>query len=179
QIDLFSAMVYVITPKGAAIELPSGPVHIDLAYRIHTAIGHQTVGAKVNGQMETLDYTLKNGDIVEVMTSKHSYGSSQDWLKITQTSKAKNKMKQVFKKQRREENVAKGKELVEEEIKALHIDPKEALTPENLQRVYEKFSFTDEEDMYAAVGYQGITAAAIATRLTEKIRQSKQAEQEW
>lgn len=179
KIDLFSDMVYVFTPKGDVIELPSGSVPIDFAYRIHTEIGNQTVGAKVNGKMETLDYTLKNGDIVEVMTSKHSYGPSQDWLNITQTSKAKNKIKQFFKKQRREENVAKGKELVEEEIKALHIDPKEALTPENLQRVYEKFSFTDEEDMYAAVGYQGITAAAIATRLTEKIRQSKQEEQEW
>ncbi|HEX6595132.1 MAG TPA: bifunctional (p)ppGpp synthetase/guanosine-3',5'-bis(diphosphate) 3'-pyrophosphohydrolase [Bacillota bacterium] len=179
KIDLFSDMVYVFTPKGDVIELPSGSVPIDFAYRIHTEIGNQTVGAKVNGKMETLDYTLKNGDIVEVMTSKHSYGPSQDWLKITQTSKAKNKIKQFFKKQRREENVAKGKELVEEEIRAFHIEPKEALTPENLERVYKKFNFSNEEDMYAAVGYQGITAAAIATRLTEKIRQSKQVEQDW
>src|SRR5690625_4806582 len=128
KIDLFTDMVYVFTPKGAVLELSSWSFSIYFVYRFHTVIGNHNVIANVNELIEIIDYTLKNDDIVEVMTSKHSYGPSQDWLNITQTSKAKNKIKQFFKKQRREENVAKGKELVEEEIKALHIDPKEALT---------------------------------------------------
>lgn len=178
KVDLFSDMVYVFTPKGDVIELPSGSIPLDFAYRIHTEIGNQTIGARVNGKMETLDYTLKNGDIIEVMTSKHSYGPSQDWLKITQTSQAKNKIKQYFKKQKRDENIIKGEELVEKEVQALGIEFKEAFTTDNLERVYERFNFTNADDMYAAVGYQGITAALIATRLTEKIRQSNKKVQE-
>ncbi|MFD2046189.1 RelA/SpoT family protein [Ornithinibacillus salinisoli] len=178
KIDLFSDMVYVFTPKGDVIELPSGSIPLDFAYRIHTEIGNQTIGAKVNGKMEPLDYVLQNGDIVEVMTSKHSYGPSQDWLKITQTSQAKNKIKQFFKKQKRDENIVKGKDIVEKEIRSLGIEPKEALTEENLRRIYERFNFTNADDMYAAVGYQGITGALIATRLTEKIRQTRQKEQD-
>src|SRR5690625_3579240 len=173
KVDLFSDMVYVFTPKGDVIELPSGSIPIDFAYRIHTEIGNQTIGAKVNGKMEPLDYQLKNGDIVEVLTSKHSYGPSQDWLNITQTSQAKNKIKQFFKKQRREENILKGKELVYKEIRALNLQPKDVLTPDNIKRILEKFNFVNEEDMYAAVGYQGITAASIATKLTETIRRKR------
>ncbi|WP_047979697.1 RelA/SpoT family protein [Ornithinibacillus contaminans] len=177
KIDLFSDMVYVFTPKGDVIELPSGSIPLDFAYRIHTEVGNHTIGAKINGKMEPLDYKLKNGDIIEVLTSKHSYGPSQDWVKITQTSQAKNKIRQFFKKQRRDENIAKGKDLVDKEIRALNIEPKEALTEENLKRVYERFNFTTEDDLYAAVGYQGITAALVATRLTDKIRQTRQKEQ--
>lgn len=178
KVDLFSDMVYVFTPKGDVIELPSGSVPLDFAYRIHTEIGNQTVGAKVNGKMEPLDYPLKNGDIIEVMTSKHSYGPSQDWLKITQTSQAKNKIRHFFKKQRREENISKGKDAVDKEIRALGIEPKTVQTADNLKRVYERFNFMNEDDMYAAVGYQGITAALIATRLTEQVRKTMQKEQE-
>lgn len=177
KVDLFSDMVYVFTPKGDVIELPSGSVPLDFAYRIHTEIGNQTIGSKINGKMEPLDYKLRNGDIIDIMTSKHSYGPSQDWLKITQTSQAKNKIKQFFKKQRRDENISKGKEAVDKEIRALGIEPKEALTQENLKRVYERFNFVNEDDMYAAVGYQGITGALIATRLTDKIRNTRQKEQ--
>lgn len=177
KIDLFSDMVYVFTPKGDVIELPSGSVPIDFAYKIHTEVGNKTIGAKINGKMEPLDYKLKNGDIIEMMTSKHSYGPSQDWLKITKTSQAKSRIKQFFKKQRREENVTKGKEAIEREIRALNIQPKEVLNQENLQRVYDKFSFTNEEDLYAAVGYHGITAALVATRLTDHIRQEREKEE--
>jgi len=170
KMDLFSDMVFVFTPKGDVYELPLGSVPIDFAYRIHSEIGNKTIGTKVNGKMVPLDYKLKTGDIVEIMTSKHSYGPSQDWLKLAQSSHAKNKIRQYFKKQRREENVDKGKELVEKEIKALDCDIKEVLTSENLKRVAEKFNFSNAEDMYAAVGYNGITATQIAHRLTDKFR---------
>lgn len=173
KIDLFSDMVFVFTPKGDVYELPRGSNPIDFAYRIHTEIGNKTIGAKVNGKMVPLDHVLKTGDIIEILTSKQSFGPSQDWIKICQTSQAKNKIRQFFKKQRREENVEKGKELVEKEILKHDFELKEVLTAENLNRVAEKFNFTNEEDMYAAVGYNGITAAQIATRLTEKLRRKK------
>ncbi|MFC7371217.1 RelA/SpoT family protein [Fictibacillus iocasae] len=176
KVDLFSDMVFVFTPKGDVIELPAGSVPLDFAYRIHTEIGNKCIGAKINGKMVTLDYKLKTGDIIEILTSKHSYGPSQDWLKITQSSHAKNKIRQWFKRERREENVAKGKEMIERELKERGFDLKEVFTSENLQHVAQKYNFTGEEDMYAAVGYNGINAAQVATRLTDKIRKKKEQE---
>src|SRR5690625_550229 len=176
KMDLFSDMVYVFTPKGDVIELPNGSIPLDFAYRIHTEIVNKTVGARVNGKMEPLDYQLKNGDIVEVVTSRHSYGPSQDWRKITQSSQAKNKIKQFFKKQRKEENIEKGKTEVEAGIKELGLTIKEVLTQENIERVCNRFSFPCEDDLYAGVGYQGITSALVVTRLTELLRKEQENE---
>ncbi|ERN55005.1 bifunctional (p)ppGpp synthetase/guanosine-3',5'-bis(diphosphate) 3'-pyrophosphohydrolase [Alkalihalophilus marmarensis] len=178
KMDLFSDMVFVFTPKGDVLDLPRGSVPLDFAYRIHSEIGNRCIGAKVNGKMVPLDHELKTGDIVEVMTSKHSYGPSQDWIKITQSSHAKNKIKQWFKKERREENIEKGREIVEKEIRALDFEPKEVLTEENIQLVANKFSFAGEEDMFAAAGYGGISAKQIVNRMTEKLRKQLDQEQE-
>lgn len=172
--DLFSDMVFVFTPKGDVIELPAGSIPIDFAYRIHTEIGNQTVGAKINGKMVPLDYKLKTGDIVDMLTSKHSYGPSQDWLKITQSSAAKNKIRQWYKKQRREENVIKGSDLIEKELKTQGFDPKEILKDENIANVAKKYNLTTEEEIYAAVGYNGITPKQVVTRLTEKARKDQE-----
>src|SRR5699024_4988918 len=176
KIDLFSDMVYVFTPKGDVIELPSGSVPIDFAYRIHTEIGNKTVGTRVNGKMEPLDYELQNGDIVEVITSRHSYGPSQDWLNLTKSSQAKSKIKNFFKKQRKEKNIEKGRKALIDEIADLGFTPNEVFTPENIKQTCKKYNFVDENELFAAVGYQGISSSLVASRLTEKLRQEKASE---
>ncbi|MDP4095203.1 bifunctional (p)ppGpp synthetase/guanosine-3',5'-bis(diphosphate) 3'-pyrophosphohydrolase [Paenibacillus sp. P96] len=177
KMDFFSDLVFVFTPKGEVIELPAGSVPLDFAYRIHTEVGNRTIGSKVNGRIVPLDYRLKTGDIVEIMTSKHSYGPSQDWLKIVQSSHARSKIKQWFKKEKREENVEKGRENLERELKRLGIDPSAWMTDDKLQEVAQKFAFNDTEDMLSAIGFGGITAAQVCTRLTEKLRRERELEE--
>ncbi len=170
RMDFFTDLVYVFTPKGEVIELPSGSVPLDFAYRIHTEIGNRTIGSKVNGRIVPLDHKLHTGDIVEILTSKHSYGPSQDWLKIAQSSHARSKIKQWFKKEKREENVEKGREAIEREVRRLGFEPQDVMSEEKLLETAKKFNFNDVEDMLSAIGFSGITAAQIVTRLTEKLR---------
>ncbi|ARJ37783.1 bifunctional (p)ppGpp synthetase/guanosine-3',5'-bis(diphosphate) 3'-pyrophosphohydrolase [Sporosarcina sp. P21c] len=173
KFDLFSDMVYVFTPDGDVVELPQGSVPIDFAYRVHSEIGNRTTGAKVNGKIVPLDSSLSTGDIVEILTSKQSFGPSRDWLKLAHTSQAKNKIRQYFKKQLRDENIDKGSEMIQKELKEEEYDIKEALSKENMQRTIEKFSFTSEEDLYAAVGSGGITAQQVVNRLAERMRKER------
>jgi len=175
KMDFFSDLVFVFTPKGEVFELPAGSVPLDFAYRIHTEVGNRTIGAKVNGRIVPLDHKLKTGDIVEILTSKHSYGPSTDWLKIAQSSHARSKIKQWFKKEKREENVAKGRDQIEKELKRLGLEPHLWMTEEKLQEAATKFTFNDIEDMMAAIGFSGITAAQIVTKLTEKLRREQEA----
>lgn len=175
KMDFFSDLVFVFSPKGEVFELPAGSVPLDFAYRVHTEVGNRTIGAKVNGRIVPLDHKLKTGDIVEILTSKHSYGPSQDWVKIAQSSHARSKIKQWFKKEKRDENVAKGRELLEREIKRLGLEASVWLTDDKLQEVATKFTFNDIEDMLSAIGFNGITAAQVCSKLTEKLR--KEAEE--
>ncbi|WP_223069222.1 RelA/SpoT family protein [Paenibacillus caui] len=174
KMDFFSDLVFVFTPKGEVIELPMGSVPLDFSYRIHTEVGNRTIGAKVNGRIVPLDHKLKNGDIVEILTSKHSYGPSQDWLKIAQSSHARSKIKQWFKKEKREENIEKGRDAIERELKRAGVDPSQWMTDEKLLDAARKFTFNDIEDMFSAIGFGGLTAAQVCTKLTEKLRKEQE-----
>lgn len=178
KMDFFTDLVFVFTPKGEVFELPAGSVPLDFAYRIHTEVGNRTIGAKVNGRIVPLDHKLHTGDIVEILTSKHSYGPSQDWLKIAQSSHARAKIRQWFKKEKREENVEKGRDMLERELRRIGAEPSEWMTDDKLLEVAKKFTFNDIEDMMSAIGFGGITAAQICTRLTEKLRKEAEAAQQ-
>ena len=172
KIDLFTDEVFVFTPKGDVINLPAGSTPVDFAYAIHSAIGNKMMGAKVNGKIVPLDYTLKNGDIMEVLTSASVHGPSRDWLKIVKSSQAKNKINQWFKKEQREENIIRGKEQIERELKKQSITMSQIFKPEWVEPMMKKFNFNTMEDMYAGIGFGAITANKVISRLKEEYRKT-------
>jgi len=168
KVDLFSEEIFVFTPKGEIVDLPRGATPIDFAYRIHSAVGNKCVGAKVNGRIVTLDAQLETGDFVEIITQQNSKGPSRDWLKIVKTSQAKAKIRSFYKKELKEENIANGKQMVEYEAKRQMLNLPSLLKQEYLEPILRKFSFADQNDLFAAVGCGGITAAHVVTRLREE-----------
>ncbi len=160
--------VFVFTPKGEVRSLPEGSVPIDFAYNIHSGIGNRMYGAKVNGRIVPLTYELKNGDIVEVLTSEKVHGPSRDWLKIVKSTSARNKISQWFKKEMREENVLRGKEIVEREIKKTGFTAHQLLKPEFLEPLYRRYTLSTLDDLFAAIGYGGLSAGKIVPRLRDE-----------
>ncbi|MGI6113311.1 MAG: RelA/SpoT family protein [Mahellales bacterium] len=170
KLDLFTDQVFVFTPKGDVINLPQGSTPLDFAYAIHSAVGNRCIGAKVNSKIVTLDYQLKTGEIVEILTSTADHGPSRDWLKIVKTSQAKNKIKQWFKKERKEENIVKGRDMLEKEAKRQGYSLSKLTKPEWMEMVYKKYSFHSVDDVYAAVGYGGLTTNQVLTKLIDEYR---------
>ena len=168
KIDMFGDQVFVFTPKGDVIGLPSAATAIDFAYAIHSAVGNHMVGAKANGKIIPIDQPLQNGDIIDIITQKSSRGPSRDWINIARTSEARNKIRQWFKKEKREENVAEGAKMLERELKRSGL-PLAVLNNEPVMaNVFKKFSFPGIDDLYASLGYGGITVNRALNRIKEE-----------
>lgn len=172
KIDLFTDEVFVFTPKGDVISLSAGSTPIDFAYYIHSAVGNKMMGAKVNGRIVNLDYELKNGDIVEVLTSANVHGPSRDWLKIAKTSQARNKINQWLKKEKREENIIKGKEMVEKELKKQGFTFNQLFKPEWLEPILKRQTFNSLDDLYSSIGFGATTANKVISRLKEEFKKT-------
>ena len=175
KLDVFSGEVFVFTPKGDVVKLPIGSVPLDFAYRVHTDVGHRCVGAKVNGKIVPLDYTLQNGDIVDIITSKTGK-PSLDWLNIVGSSESKNKIRNWFKRENKEENIEKGLEALEREAKRLNYSWKELCCDNRIQQVVKQLKSNTENELYAACGYGGIPVSTVLLRLVELYKKSKEHE---
>ena len=167
KIDFFTDEVFVFTPKGDVISLPNGSTPIDFAYRVHTAVGNNCVGAKVDGRIVPLDYKLKNGNIVEVITSANSTGPSRDWLKVVKSSQAKTKIRQWFKREEKDLNIIKGKDMLEKEVKRQGFKLTEILKEDWLKNIASKLSLNNTDDLYAGLGYGSVTLSQVMPRLKE------------
>ena len=172
KIDMFDDEVFVYTPKGRIVSLPAGSTPIDFAYAIHSGVGNSMIGAKVNNRIANIDTTLKNGDIVEVLTSKSAKGPSRDWLTICKSNQARTKIKQWFKKEKREENIVHGKASFESEMKRVGLPLTAATDPELEGQLLKKLSFDTWDDMFAAIGYGGLTAAKAVGRIRDDINKA-------
>ncbi len=176
KIDMFDDEVFVFTPKGKIVSLPAGSTPIDFAYAIHSGVGNALVGAKVNARIVNIDATLQNGDIVEIITSKTAKGPSRDWLNICKSNQARTKIKQWFKKEKREENILHGRASFEAEMKRLLL-PLPAAMEEDLQKsLLKKLAFDEWDDLYAAIGYGGLTAVKAVGRVRDDINKAAKAD---
>ena len=176
KIDMFDDEVFVFTPKGRIVNLPAGSTPIDFAYAIHSGVGNSMVGAKVNNRIVGIDTTLKNGDILEILTSKSAKGPSRDWLNICKSNQARTKIKQWFKKEKREENVLHGRSSFEAEMKRLMLPLSALSDPELAPSLLKKLSFDEWDDMYAAIGYGGLTATKAVGRIRDDINKAVKAQ---
>lgn len=177
--DVFNSQVYVFTPKGDVIELPAESTPIDFAYRVHSKVGNKCVGAKINGRLVPIDYTLQNGEIVEVITSTNSNGPSRDWLKIVKTPNARNRIRQFFKKERREENIERGYEILEKEFKRYGIPLKDSSIEKLMEQIAKKFNQPSLEDFIATIGYGGIVASQVVPKVRDfYLKEEKKKEKE-
>ena len=168
DLNMFSERVYCFTPNGDVKNLPSGSTPIDFAYSIHSAVGNKMVGARVNGKMVNIDYKIQNGDRVEVVTSNNSTGPSMDWLKIVKSTQAKNKINIWFKQQNKEENISKGKELIEKYCKAKGFILSDILKPEYMERVRLKYSYKEWDSLVASIGHGGLKEGQIVNKLVSE-----------
>jgi len=176
RVDLFSDEVFVFTPRGDVVALPAGAGPIDFAYRIHTDVGNRCVGAKINRRIVSLDYNLKTGDMVEIITSKQGT-PSRDWLKIVATSAAKSKIRAWVKKEHREENIIKGRDSLERELRRLQLEPHQLLKETLLEEVGRRYNLLSIDDLFAAVGYGGVSTQQIISRLREEYARKSGAEE--
>jgi len=172
KIDMFADEVFVFSPKGDVINLPAGATPIDFAYMIHSDVGNHMVGASVNGRIVTFDYVLQNGDIVEIRTSKSAPGPSRDWLNVAQSGSARTKIKQWFKKERRDENIQRGRDMLSDELRHNGIGLDEVMDEELMAPVLKRLCFNSPDDLFAAIGYGGLTAARAANRLKDELARS-------
>lgn len=165
KVDLFEDEVFVFTPKGDVKSLPAGATPVDFAYNVHTHVGNSCIGAKVNGRIVPIDYELKNGDIVEILTSKTQNGPSKDWLNFAKSSKARSKIRQWFKEEHKEESILKGKDLLEKELRKHTVDVSEVLEPARLREMAIRFGFRESDDLLAAIGYGKVALRQVVNRL--------------
>lgn len=177
KVDLFEDEVFVFTPQGKVISLPAGATVIDFAFRIHSQVGYKMSGAKINGKIVPNSYVLKTGEIVEILTA-NTHGPSRDWLKICKTSQAKNKINQWFKRERRDENIEHGKELIERELRRLGNTHAQLFKPEWVDVIIRRYGFNSLDDLYAGVGYGGLTAQKVVVRLRDRWLQQQHEEEE-
>ena len=175
--DFLGEYVFVLTPKGEIIDLPRGSTPLDFAYRIHTNIGHHTQGAKINGALVRLDYKLKTNDVVEIVTANNQAGPSLDWLKIVKTQAARNKIRQWFKKENREGNIARGREVLEDTAKRQNLVISDFVKPEFVNPLLTRLNISSIDDIYAAIGFGGMSANQVLHKLAElKKKDDKAAE---
>ena len=178
KIDMFSDEVFVFSPKGDVINLPAGATPIDFAYSIHSDVGNHMVGATVNGRIVTYDHALQNGDIVEIRTSKSAPGPSRDWLTMAKSASARTKIKQWFKKERREENIIRGRSMLEDELKHNGYTLEEGTAEEIASPIMKRLSLSSLDELYAAIGYGGVTATRVANRMRDELVRASKSEKD-